>query len=44
MEATLRTDGVEVFGPVSGAFKQILTPPALAFIGGLARQFEDQRR
>lgn len=44
MEATFREDGVEVFGPVPETFKQILTPQALAFIAGLARQFEDQRR
>jgi malate synthase len=43
MEATLKTDGVDVFGPVSDEFRQILTPDALAFIGGLARQFEDRR-
>ena len=44
MAPTLETDGIEVFGPVSEAFKKILTPQALAFIGGLSRQFEDQRR
>jgi len=43
MEATLKADGVEVFGPVSDAFGQILTPGSLAFVGGLARKFEDRR-
>jgi malate synthase len=44
MEATLKFDDIEVFGPVSADFMQILTPEALAFIGDLARHFEDRRR
>jgi len=44
MEATLKADGVKVFGPVSDEFRQILTPDALRFIGGLARRFEDRRQ
>ena len=38
MPATLKAGGIEVFGPVCQAFKQILTPDAREFIGGLARQ------
>ena len=44
MEATLNVDGIEVFGPVSNAFKQILTPDALQFVGALAREFEPRRQ
>ena len=36
--------GIEVTGPVSAEFAQILTPEALAFIGGLARKFDTRRK
>ena len=44
MDATLKANGVEVFGTVSEAFKQILTPEALRFVGELALEFETRRR
>ncbi len=44
MAATLKVNGITVVGPVSEAFKQILTPDALKFIGELAREFEHRRR
>jgi malate synthase len=44
MDATLKTDGIEVFGSVSGEFAKILTAEALQFIGRLAREFESRRR
>ena len=44
MEATLKVNGITVVGPVSEAFKQILTPDALKFVGELAREFEPRRR
>ena len=43
MEATLRVDGIEVSGPVTEAFGQILTPEALQFVGALAREFDGRR-
>ncbi len=43
MEATLGVDGVEVFGPVTDAFGQIVTPEALEFVGVLAREFDGRR-
>ena len=43
MEATLRVDGIEVFGPVTDAFGLILTPEALQFVGTLAREFDTRR-
>ncbi|MDQ2744303.1 MAG: malate synthase A [Chloroflexota bacterium] len=36
--------GVEVTGPLSQEYAEILTPEALAFIAGLAREFEPRRR
>jgi malate synthase len=36
--------GIEVVGPVSTEFSQILTSEALAFIGGLARKFDTRRK
>ncbi|MEN8690382.1 MAG: malate synthase A, partial [Desulfobacterales bacterium] len=36
--------GIEVTGPVSAEFSQILTPEALAFVGGLARKFDTRRK
>ena len=44
MDATLKTDGVEVYGSVSGEFAKVLTPKALQFIGNLAREYEPRRR
>ena len=44
MEATLRVDGLEVYGPVPEAFQKVLTPEALRFIGGLATEFEPRRK
>jgi len=44
MEATLKVNGIEVVGPVSDEFKQILTPEALQFVGALAREFDARRR
>jgi len=43
MEATLKSDGVEVFGSIPEAFTSILTPEALTFVGDLSRQFENRR-
>jgi len=36
-------DGVEITGPVSPAFAEILTPDALGFVATLARAFEGRR-
>jgi malate synthase len=36
--------GIEVVEPVSAEFSRILTPEALAFVGGLARQFDTRRK
>src|SRR5579872_6773377 len=36
-------NGVEITGPVSPAFAEILTPDALAFVATLAREFEGRR-
>lgn len=44
MQATLKVDGIEVFGPVTEEFKQILTAEALKFVGGLAREFDSRRK
>jgi malate synthase len=44
MNATLKTDGIEVHGSVSGDFARILTTEAIEFIGNLAREFEPRRR
>jgi malate synthase len=37
-------EGVEVLGPVSDGFEQILTPDALAFLAELERRFGGERR
>ena len=37
MDAKLQTDGIDVFGSVTGEFAKVLTPEALQFIGRLAR-------
>lgn len=44
MNATLKTDGIEVHGSVSGDFAGILTTEAIEFVGRLAREFEPRRR
>ena len=44
MNANLQTDGIEVFGSVTGEFAEILTSEALQFVGRLAREFESRRR
>ena len=44
MNATLKADGVEVYGTVPAEFAKILTPEALQFVGGLARKYEARRR
>jgi malate synthase len=36
--------GIEIRGPVTAGYSEILTPDALAFVAGLARQFEGRRR
>ncbi len=37
-------DGVEIRGPVTPEFAEILTPEALAFVARLAREFDSRRR
>lgn len=44
MSGPLKVDNIEILGPVSEAFSQILTPGALKFLGTLARDFEPQRK
>ncbi|BBO67836.1 malate synthase [Desulfosarcina alkanivorans] len=44
MSTTPLTDGITINAPVSDAFSRILTPDALAFVGTLARRFDDRRR
>ncbi|MBO0723793.1 MAG: malate synthase A, partial [Blastocatellia bacterium] len=36
--------GVEVKGPITGQYAEILTEEAMAFLAGLAREFENRRR
>jgi len=42
--APTRSAGVEVRGPTGPRFEEILTPPALDFLGQLHRRFEPARR
>ena len=44
MNATLKTNGIEVSGSITEEFARILTSEALQFVGGLAREFEMRRR
>jgi malate synthase len=44
MESYPSIDGMDVRGPVSAPFDEILTPEALRFIGTLARKFDSRRR
>ena len=39
----LTAEGIEILGPVTAEFEQILTPEALRFLAGLARQFDERR-
>src|SRR5690348_3532197 len=41
---TLGSEGIEVLGPVSQEFEEILTPQALRFVAKLARRFESTRQ
>ena len=43
MEEIQSVDGIEVIGPVSEEYADILTPAALQFVGSLAREFESRR-
>jgi malate synthase len=43
MEEIQNINGIEIVGPVSEEFAEILTPEALQFVGGLAREFESRR-
>src|SRR5579885_578227 len=40
----LESEGIEIRGPVTDAYAQVLTPEALRFLAGLARQFEARRQ
>jgi malate synthase len=44
MNASLRGDGIEIRGPVTEEFAQILTPGALQFLGTMSRKFEARRQ
>ena len=44
MNATVKTNGIEVTGSATEEFARILTPEALQFVGSLAREFEMRRR
>ena len=44
MNATVKTNGIEVTGSATAEFAKILTPEALKFVGSLAREFEMRRR
>jgi malate synthase len=44
MSNTHTPDGIRINAPVTDAFSRILTPEALAFVGDLARRFDDRRR
>src|SRR5260370_42622708 len=37
-------DGVELLGPVTPAYSEILTPEAVSFLASLARRFEGTRQ
>lgn len=38
-----QASGIEIRGEIKPGFEQILTPEALAFVGAIARRFEDER-
>jgi len=44
MTTTRYPDGVEIIGPISAVYGEILTPPAIAFFAKLARKFEARRQ
>jgi malate synthase len=44
LNSTLRNDGVELRGPVTEAYAEILTPDALRFVSQLSRRFEPTRQ
>jgi malate synthase len=44
LNASLRDDGIEIRGPVTTAFAEILTPQALQFLAKASRRFESRRR
>jgi malate synthase len=41
---SLQSDGIEIRGPVTDAFAEILTPAALQFLAKMSRQFDGRRR
>ena len=43
LHRTLGPEGIEILGPVSEAFAEILTPDALRFVAKLARRFAATR-
>jgi len=44
LNSSLTSDGVQILGPVSGPYAEILTPDALRFVAKLARRFEPTRQ
>ena len=38
-----QASGIEIRGEIKPGFEQVLTPEALAFVGAIARRFEDER-
>src|SRR5213079_1814387 len=44
VNAVLQPEGIEVRGESTAGSTEILTPPALRFVAGLARRFEPTRR
>src|SRR5689334_18428327 len=44
LNSALSADGVEIRGPVTEAYAEILTPDALRFVSKLARRFEATRK
>jgi malate synthase len=44
LNGSLSSDGVQIRGPVSGAYAEILTPEALRFVAKLSRRFEPTRQ
>lgn len=44
MRPSFDQNGISVSAPISPEFQSILTPEALFFIGGLAREFESRRK
>ncbi len=44
MNESLRSDGIEIRGPVREEFSEILTPAALQFLGKMSRKFEARRQ